>query len=978
MTTDYRIPTHVDDTTKIWLRVDKKTKKPTEKLWTRGIEATEIDLKTHSVGLLTGKISGTTVVDIDDMDAYEKIKPYVGNPAIVETGSGKLHLYYPYESGVKMGTKVVKIDGIHEKIDTRNDGSMVVAPPSIHPNGKPYKIIKECGDKMPTELRRLLTDHELIGNKIVKKCEKVKYVRAVENTLNDILSKTQSVIREVRGDTIILTNATSNRICCIGGEDNLTDNSYLIEKMDRYEYHCHDGECRGKVMLFYKPVIELKDFIAPIQWTSDVVAIKAPMGSGKSHQTVATLKELAREIGGDFTTLAISTKTTYTSQMITRLREAVPYEDYRDLKGNISMKSHKHVLIQAESIHRLFKEGACNLVMPDLLILDEVVSIFQQMFATTMKKKAECWSILRALMTGAKRILCLDAHLNNSVMEWVMSYRPTPIYSAVLYRKTMDTVINIYKDSGSVEYDLMNNIYSDLAKGKRVVIPMNYGVPKAEAMAEAIRRRFPTKVIRVYHKETSQTIKNEDFANPAEKWLNVDVLIYTPTLVIGVDYSLLTFHKVYAFFLNTTTDALGSAQMLLRVRHLIDKEINVAIKYIYHTGGPHNADDLEYDINNKTRQLMGDDFEYEIINNRKVYYNTDRFRHYTRYSADQHKSKSFFRILLTDVMNGNGYTVVEADWVKKKSPASDLKELLQEMDDNRADAISKANLMTQEQMEAYVSKIEQNALVQLDEMMNYYKTRLWTTYQTPLWNWDKEQVKHYRNSGTIATFKNLQQLYDGMGDIDEKVEQICHEQRRRVRRNPAYSYEIVNDANFLQHRYTISLMKGLGLDPDAIFTNERINCRMVTQASLADAVKSAHMITLMNDPALWKAFGKKTRRMTNAAKWDVKRMLEFVKPCLGMYGLGLKRMGTNVGCDYKLTFKYEATISVIGGDGVPSLKRFPINVEDVVDTTKTLVQSALVDKKRNTQCECVSLCDHRLCTYGDQCMLLGLKEQLAY
>ncbi len=99
-----------------------------------------------NIGIITGKISGVSVVDIDTKDdgklTYEAIKMLIGDdkPVVVRTGSGGLHLYYKYDAELRTAAKCISIkaNNVIKKvgIDIRNDGGQVVAPPSIHPTTK--------------------------------------------------------------------------------------------------------------------------------------------------------------------------------------------------------------------------------------------------------------------------------------------------------------------------------------------------------------------------------------------------------------------------------------------------------------------------------------------------------------------------------------------------------------------------------------------------------------------------------------------------------------------------------------------------------------------------------------------------------------------------------------------------------------------------------------------------------------------------
>lgn len=93
-----------------------------------------------NIGIVTGEISNLIVLDIDPKhggnDALERLEHRFGPlPATVEavTGGGGRHLYF-----VHPGRIIHNRTGIAPGIDLRGDGGYVVAPPSIHPTGRPY------------------------------------------------------------------------------------------------------------------------------------------------------------------------------------------------------------------------------------------------------------------------------------------------------------------------------------------------------------------------------------------------------------------------------------------------------------------------------------------------------------------------------------------------------------------------------------------------------------------------------------------------------------------------------------------------------------------------------------------------------------------------------------------------------------------------------------------------------------------------
>jgi len=104
-------------------------------------------LPSQNLGVLTGKTNGITVIDIDlkddGMKVWEQItkKNSPGDPWIIHTGKGGLHLYYEYDPEIKLGDHKVRCDGKMIGWDIRNDGGYVISPDSVHPEtGRCYEM----------------------------------------------------------------------------------------------------------------------------------------------------------------------------------------------------------------------------------------------------------------------------------------------------------------------------------------------------------------------------------------------------------------------------------------------------------------------------------------------------------------------------------------------------------------------------------------------------------------------------------------------------------------------------------------------------------------------------------------------------------------------------------------------------------------------------------------------------------------------
>jgi hypothetical protein len=102
----------------------------------------------RNIGIPTGAISGFWVLDVDpggDVQLQRLEEEYgVLPPArAILTGRGGRHLWFKYAGAIQCSASRVA-----PGIDVRGDGGYVVAPPSVHENGRPYRFLGNPKDEL--------------------------------------------------------------------------------------------------------------------------------------------------------------------------------------------------------------------------------------------------------------------------------------------------------------------------------------------------------------------------------------------------------------------------------------------------------------------------------------------------------------------------------------------------------------------------------------------------------------------------------------------------------------------------------------------------------------------------------------------------------------------------------------------------------------------------------------------------------------
>ena len=101
---------------------------------------------------------------------------------------------------------------------------------------------------------------------------------------------------------------------------------------------------------------------------------------------------------------------------------------------------------------------------------------------------------------------------------------------------------------------------------------------KAKDLQCLLKNVCPSKKILLIHKESDDSDKLEKLMKINETWITYDIVIYTPSVCMGVSFDVTNyFDKIYAYGCHQSLGSQEFAQMLHRVRNPINKQIILAI-----------------------------------------------------------------------------------------------------------------------------------------------------------------------------------------------------------------------------------------------------------------------------------------------------------------------------------------------------------------------------------------------------------------
>lgn len=230
----------------------------------------------NAIALRTGQTGGIFVLDIDNESQWQSFLQSKSQmePKTVKarTGSGGIHLYFkwtPEVGKIKSNAKVIQVDGIKQDFDIRNDGGMIIAPPSTYTrlDGSEARYswinsfetcdLARCPDWLITELS---TKSSSKGKKSdTPGCQKELVLGDAEfpifKSFQDFIFQKCMILPskldklKYFAESGIFNVQTTEKLCIFAQREHSSNHQYLvIQKDGKMVRKCHSKktECDGK------------------------------------------------------------------------------------------------------------------------------------------------------------------------------------------------------------------------------------------------------------------------------------------------------------------------------------------------------------------------------------------------------------------------------------------------------------------------------------------------------------------------------------------------------------------------------------------------------------------------------------------------------------------------------------------------------------------------------------------------------------
>lgn len=302
----------------------------------------------------------------------------------------------------------------------------------------------------------------------------------------------------------------------------------------------------------------------------NTLMVDSHLGTGKTTQ----MKKIVRAAPNKRIIL-ISARRTFTTSMFNDWGDENGFVNYRDIKGPLT--PYNKIFVQVESLHRLFDDNNNTIIPFDIILMDEVESILAQCSPspTHQDNYLKNMDALAIITQHASKLIAMDAFVTERSIEFLNNLRGDC---------GLALVHNPYQPYKRIAIKAPNNnfrgktshfwkaVLETVKAGKRVTIPCG-SVRQAIAFEKLLKANNITYLF--YHSNDDRDMRKETLKDVNSSWAKVQVLLYTPSVTIGINYDAVDaqFDKTFMYFSAGGGTPRDLFQGSLRARVIKDNEM---------------------------------------------------------------------------------------------------------------------------------------------------------------------------------------------------------------------------------------------------------------------------------------------------------------------------------------------------------------------------------------------------------------------
>lgn len=287
------------------------------------------------------------------------------------------------------------------------------------------------------------------------------------------------------------------------------------------------------------------------------LAIKSSMGTGKTR-----LMEYIMVTYKPSSVLWLTHRQSLTNNLIGAFSDH-GFISYLDVEGGLS--NYDKVIVQLDSMYRIMETTYESLTCRtyDLIVIDEIEGMLSHLDSPHLNSKGKTASIyfhdLVAIINASKKLVVLDADIGPRTRLFIDQFKSNLLVNTTL---KLSRLFKVYND----HIRFTRSITRSVTSGKKIVI--------VSMSAKAIDK-LGVKLDKIgikYIKYTANTDdkQKKELTKVNEVWTRYQVVMYSPTIESGVDFTALHFDRVYGIIIGGkgTCSIRSFLQMMGRARNV--------------------------------------------------------------------------------------------------------------------------------------------------------------------------------------------------------------------------------------------------------------------------------------------------------------------------------------------------------------------------------------------------------------------------
>lgn len=338
--------------------------------------------------------------------------------------------------------------------------------------------------------------------------------------------------------------------------------SMLNTKKEFYKYE--DEE------VIYKKYVDYNDF----RRDAEIIYVKSSMGSGKSTSLVNYINSIDNV--ENIKILIISSRISLSNTIFQKFNDTnIKFKSYLSVRKSDELGNASKLIISPNSLIKL--NDPLNVY--DIIWIDEAASLISYMVLYPFFDVRSILDVMFNLILNSGQLILTDADIDDFIVEIYKSMKNTDNYQ-YLYYKNYDVVNDIlYRTT----YCIYNDICEDVNSGKNLYICSDSLRETKKIYSNLIDgTNLEKKDILLYNSESSSEYDTNISKGVNEFWGKYRVVIVSPKIIYGVDFTEEHFYRVYGIYSGCSIlSSREILQQLNRIRYIIDNKIIVNSKNMY-------------------------------------------------------------------------------------------------------------------------------------------------------------------------------------------------------------------------------------------------------------------------------------------------------------------------------------------------------------------------------------------------------------